>query len=215
MLYKAILLVLPLLFLNSAAAQDDLKEFVAPEGYVVQELGAIRGKILRPKDWFYNEQFQKTTLIYKIAREDIRKGGAVETGLTINVVFDVKKLSELTPSEYADIYIKDKLKSSSLVSKEEARKEGKLMRKGVLVDETRKLPTETKDYRIGYTFYCHDEADVLIVMIFGTPASAWKEVEPIQQTMMAKVMFADFKTPADAKKEPSAKTGDGGTKAPE
>lgn len=185
---------------HSVIPQDDIKDFVAPEGYVVQELEGIRGKILRPKDWFYSGQSQKTTLIYKIAKEDIRKGATVETGLTINVVFDVKKLSKLAPSAYADIYIEDKLQSSTLVSKEEPRKEGKLLRKGVLVDETRKLPTETKDYRIGYTFYCHDEADVLIVMIFGTPASEWKEVEPIQKTMMAKVMFSDFKTPPTKRK---------------
>lgn len=205
MVRTSIALLLCWVMQTTAMAQDDSKEFVAPEGYEIQILEGIRGKILRPKDWFYSGQFQKTTLIYKIAKEDIRKGGSVETGLTINVVFDVKKLSELAPSEYADAYIKDKLKSSTLVSRDETRKDGKFVRKGVLVDETRKLPAETKNYRIGYTFYCHDEADSLIVMIFGTPAAEWKEVEPIQKTMMAKVMFADFKTPSDSKKEASPK----------
>lgn len=207
--FRLILSLACLLIPQVCRSQDDPKELVAPEGYVVQELKAIRGKILRPKDWFFSEQLQKTTVIYKIAKEDIRKGGSVETGLTINVVFDVKRLSALKPSEYADLYIKDKLKSSTLVSKEDERKEGKLLRKGVLVDETRKLPSETKDYRIGYTFYCHDDADVLIVMIFGTSATDWKEVEPIQKTIMAKVMFADFKTPADSEKVSERKSPEG------
>jgi len=79
----------------------------APDGYSWQEIPEIKAAFLKPTGWHFKRESKKGTLAYFITKEDIDKVGRFDTGLTINVIREMKGRSAV---EYAKSFI-DRLTS--------------------------------------------------------------------------------------------------------
>jgi hypothetical protein len=87
---KKVLLVglLGTLFLPALSATDRPP---LPAGFSWQEIPAIHAVFLKPDGWFFHEEVDNGTFAYFISKEDISRGGQLQTGLTINVMPRLKQ----------------------------------------------------------------------------------------------------------------------------
>ena len=169
----------------------------ARPGYVVQELEFLGGAILKPEGWHYCPHYEQGTLAFMISKEDCAGGPAFATGMTINVVPGVKTKSGATPSEYAGYFMAEKAKVAEVLLSEKPQDitmpdmTGKFIRNGLLVMEEKYNNGKKVLFQIGYTLFAHDEADLLVIMIFGTPASEWGDNYETYKTMTDEITLFD------------------------
>lgn len=62
----------------------------APDGYSWERLDQIHASFLLPANWHVKSEANAGTLAYFLTAEKIKKGGRFETGLTINVIRNLK-----------------------------------------------------------------------------------------------------------------------------
>lgn len=76
----------------SAAADPPAKKErpPAPEGFQWQELEGLGGSVLLPKGWFFSKDSTRDAAVCRVTQEDPTKGKGFLTGLTVNVIRDVK-----------------------------------------------------------------------------------------------------------------------------
>ena len=97
---RAMPLVATLFLWTQALFAMDLP--TAPPGYAWQEIPEIKAAFLKPTGWHFKRESKKGTLAYFITKEDIDKVGRFDTGLTINVIREMKGRSAV---EYAKSFV--------------------------------------------------------------------------------------------------------------
>ncbi len=118
----------------------------APEGFVVETLNPIGGKLFRPKDWFFEEEHRPKVLMWTASREDISKGGKYVTGVRIQVLMDIKKNTGKSPKDFILEFVESKKKAAAKVIETCAEKDQGLFTRIC-------LQTEEGPHRILYSLF--------------------------------------------------------------
>jgi len=56
-----------------------------PSGFTWQQIPELKAAFLKPDGWFFKQESDKGTLAFFITKEDLKRSGQFETGLTVNV----------------------------------------------------------------------------------------------------------------------------------
>src|SRR5438093_5780315 len=94
-----IILGMILVFSTPISSAPDLP--TAPDGLSWKRIEEIHASFLLPDKWYFKSEASGGTLAYFLTAEKIKKGGQFETGLTINVV---KNLKDKNAVAYAEAY---------------------------------------------------------------------------------------------------------------
>jgi hypothetical protein len=151
----------------------------APTEFVTQVLEPTGGKILRPKDWFYNEGHRGPTYMWTLSREDISKGQPYTTGVRIQTFVGVKDSTGKSAKEFILAFVAAKEKEATKVIKTCAEKD-----QGLFTHIC--LETEEGPYHILYSlFWGSKNLDVAVVSIAGTTKELWDTYSPTFDKMSA------------------------------
>jgi hypothetical protein len=147
-----------------------------PDGFVLQVMEPLGGKIARPRDWFYSEDHRGPSFTWILSKEDSTKG-RYETGVRIQTLVGVQKGTGRSPKDFVLGFIEGKKKEASRVIKScDAKDQGLFTRVC--------LETEEGDYHILYSaFWGNDNLDVVVVSTAGAKKGDWPTYSPIFDTM--------------------------------
>ena len=151
---------------------------VTPTNFVLQVLEPTGGKIQRPKDWFYTEFHSKVSYTWVMSREDASKG-AYTTGVKIHTIVGVKKITDKTPKEFIEDYVRKQKKTADKVLKSCPENKQQLFSRVC-------METEEGPHHVLYSlFWGNDDLDVAVVSIAGTTTNLWDTYSPVFDKMSA------------------------------
>lgn len=156
---------------------------IAPEGYSWCEAPAVSVSILKPDGWYVCEPiYRDGTYVFRLTRETPEEG--FHTGLTLNVVRDVKTKTHVQPTLYAAYFIDQKQKSARQIQLFDFVElaEG-IKRCGITVEQTMTVRGITQQYTVHHTIFANDKTGTIYIFTFGTPSDKWKEDQPIWNIM--------------------------------
>lgn len=146
-----------------------------PEGFVLQILEPTGGKIVRPKDWFYTERHGGVSYSWVISKEDLEKG-PYDTGVRIQTLIGVERESGKSPKEFVLDFIKKKKKEAKQIFDECEPKDQGLFTRVC-------LQTEERDYRILYSAFWANGADIVVISTAGAKIEDWSKYSEIFDQM--------------------------------
>ena len=160
---------------SSAQAQsDDSASNDKKIELVSQSLAPTKAKIERPRSWFYSESHRGPTLVWIISAEDSSGGTPYVTGVRIQSIRGIKKITGRSGAEFAQqqIAIASKKQGISVLSISET--------KAVGAHETCSLETQEGDNQVHYQFYWGtDELDHFVAVVSGAPKNQWDDSKVI------------------------------------
>lgn len=156
-----------------AASLPALAGFEVPPGFVVQILEPTGGRIARPVGWFYSELHQGPTLRWIISREDPARG-PYETGMSVQLFVGVEKGTGMTPRQWVADLIAKRKAAGRVIAECPPENQGFFTRVCLETEERLSGPAGgTKLYRVEYSLFWGNEADMACVIVVGTPAREW------------------------------------------
>lgn len=150
----------------------------APEGFVHQKLDPLGGKALRPKDWFFTSQNNRSNFIWTFSKEDLAKTEAYTTGMRIQLAMGVQEASGKSPKDFIADFVKQKKKASDKVHK---------TCDPVTQDIFTRMCLETEEgpHRVLYSLFWSDTLDMMVISTAGTKTELWDEFTATFDTMNA------------------------------
>lgn len=142
----------------------------APEGYRWVRFEEAKSAYLRPQGWFLKTELEGKTAALFISKENIDKRGSFETGLTVNIIGEVKTRVGAAPSQYAAAYIAELVKAKEVVERFEAPAENGYVTLGLRYRDAAQAPTLLVHTHV----LADDTGDVLRIAIFEAPESEWQ-----------------------------------------
>ncbi|MFB9899968.1 hypothetical protein ACFFOV_06060 [Cerasicoccus arenae] len=157
-----------------------------PEGFRVQKL-PMGGKALMPKDWHYEGGGLDNGFMYVFSKEEMT-GEGYETGFRIQGFFKVSEAG-FKPSEAAAQNLeKFKSNAKSVIKVCDEYDQGPFRVR--CLEAIQPNPhNAADDYHVIYSFFWNDDADMVVVSMFGAPESTWPEAELIYKEMQGFVLF--------------------------
>jgi hypothetical protein len=136
-----------------------------PEGFTIQVLEPTGGKILKPKDWFYNESHQKNNLTWIISKEDASIS-RYDTGVRIQTIIGIKEKTGISAEESLRKHLASKKEGAKQIFHEcEPTERGLFKNMCIHVEEG--------PYRIFYSIFWSNEMDIAVIMTGGTKLEDW------------------------------------------
>ena len=170
-----------------------------PEGFVLQRLDVTRGMIFKPIGWFYDWGGDRSSIVWTLSREDIKKTGRYDTGMRIQYFYKPKDQSAKSTAEH---FISRKKQEARKIFREcppETRDELVCICLETL--ERTATPLGNVDYRIRYSIFWSEKQNTLIFTTFGTPEPEWEKYRLVADTMASFVLYGED----DGTKKPAAK----------
>lgn len=175
------------LFRNQHAYVDDGKEEpeVAkleekvnsiPDGFELQTLEP-EGEIIKPLNWKFDSMAQSGTVVYRIWEPLPHNEEQFDVSVTINIVSNAEE-SGKTPSEFARDYLESLGRSGTVVEEIEPTIVENQTQLGMVIDQVLTVNDREGEYRSKFILMADDENGMLTVIIFGSLASRWDEMEP-------------------------------------
>jgi len=181
---------------------DAVKIFV-PDGFVLQTLDPLGGSILRPKDWHYSQSGSKQGVLWTITKEPNKNG--YTTGVRIQLVAGIKKGTGKSPEEFVKDFIKDKKKTSKVLTEREATQQGGFTRIGLETEEPQHGKPDALPFRILYSCFWNNQSDMIAITTSGTTTDLWEENQEIFDTM-AGLTLVDLKKAKSKRAKPKKAT---------
>ncbi|WP_372796326.1 hypothetical protein [Pontiella sp.] len=145
----------------------------APDGYEIQLLEPLGGKILRPEGWYYSENHGGPQYCWIISRED-SSSAPYETGMKIQMFAGIEKGTGKTPKEFCTAFLESKADSTKVITRFPETKQGMFTRQGIEVEEG--------PYHIIYSAFWMN-SDLAVISICGAPKSLWEQYRDTFQVM--------------------------------
>lgn len=166
-----------------------------PHGYDQINLDSIKARGVMPTGWFFRLESAPGVRAYFMTRESISRERIFHTGLTLNALFGISRVSQLNPSEFAGRFItnftQQEQPNLDVLSNLEEIREGHLVtfrqkfrHDGTLNEDPRSGPT------MMYFSVTGDVAkDRAYIALFETPTEKWRDDEKIAKTMIEGLTF--------------------------
>ena len=163
----------------------------APKGFQWQELqGASGSFVLVPDKWHFETLSTQDSLVYRVTKDN-PKTGNVLTGLTINVVRDVKEKTGVDASLYGVRYIDDYMKTTNvLIKPDKIYTLGPFKRASCQVEKTFEAKGEKRLCRVRVVTYANDKTGTLFVVIFGAPTEEWDEAWKVGEQLFRPLLLS-------------------------
>jgi hypothetical protein len=158
-----------------------------PDGFKRVMICDDKMSLLQPDGWYFKKVNDKPDAAgYFITKEKIEDKGIFETGLTLNVVTNVKKQSGKTPSEYAAYYLAKQArrgKKLDIFSKEL----GPFQNIGgrFLVKD------ELGELILHFYLIANDNTGTLFIYMFEAPKDKWDDAWEIGEVMFKNMHLND------------------------
>ncbi|GHC63961.1 hypothetical protein GCM10007100_34450 [Roseibacillus persicicus] len=153
-------------------ANDDV-----PAGYVLQVMEPSGGKILRPKEWFYNEGHRESVWMWTISKEDTEKGTkSYDTGVRIQAILGLEEKTGKTPQKFIEEFVEQKKKSAT-----EVHRTCEIVDQGLFSRIC--LETTEGGHRILYSMFWGNDLDIAVVSIAGAKKEEWDQYQKIFNRM--------------------------------
>jgi hypothetical protein len=167
------ILSLLLLTLSSFQAFAELELKSAPDGYKWVKILKDQSAVLQPEGWFYREEHSKRTDAYFITKENIAEAGSFSTGLALNVIYNIDKKSNVSPSKFAAAMILEFQKNSAnKVLLVDAKQNGPFVNLVCRFKAKAKKSGE-KDIVAHYLYVANDKTGTLWIFSFEAPEKEW------------------------------------------
>lgn len=143
-------------------------EDAVPQGYELQVLEPLGGKILRPKGWFYSEGHRARTWMWTLSKEDTHDGkNAYDTGVRIQAFAGVREATGKSPEAFLKGFLAQKKSAASKVHKEcRAADQGLFTRTCLEISEG--------ENRILYSVFWSNDIDMAVISIAGAKTADWQ-----------------------------------------
>ena len=155
-------------------------DFPVPEGYELQMLEPLGGKVAKPKGWHYRGGMTPVGFDWTISKE---RTDEYETGLRIQGFMGVKEGTGKTPREFAINGLKEKEAGAKVFRRWPETQVGYFSRSGVEIEEVQVRDGKKVRYHVIYSALWNEAWGMAVFTIFGAPASEWKKAEPISEVM--------------------------------
>ncbi len=172
--------LLPLVWPEKTGGEKESDDAFVPEGFVLQTLDPLGGSVLRPKDWHYRQSGSKQGVVWTISKEPT---DSYVTGVRIQLIVGIKKLTAKTPEAFVKNFIDTKKKQSKVLSERKAMTQGGFTRIGLETEEPQPGKKDAAPFRIVYSCFWNDELDMAAITISGTTTDLWKEYQETFDTM--------------------------------
>jgi hypothetical protein len=160
------------LLLVACTCQADI---VIPPGYELQILDTTKGRIAKPRGWFYLHRSDKFSLHWVISKEDMKLGGGYHTGLRIQFTPNASQAAKVAPAQFVERFIAQKQQAAEVKRTCPTTKIAQFQR--------RCLETVEGAYRILYSLFWSEELDAIVVTTFGAPIGDWEQASQIADRM--------------------------------
>lgn len=156
-----------------------------PKGYSWVSCNETKSAFLKPVGWYFKKGKKGDTWGYFITKELIDKEGSFTTGLTVNIMPDIPRKKGMSPTEYAEAYIREGTKYRKVVKSPWQNDMGPFHAYGVVLHNTDNKGGDfiTHELAIG-----NDTTGTMYQIIFEAPAASWKAAwqvgEPILQRFL-------------------------------
>ena len=186
---KIIYILIAQLIISSIAlgevqkTKKKVEQYDAPSGYSWCEAPHVGVSILKPDGWYIHEpEMNGGTYVFKLSRELPEEG--FHTGLTLNIVRNVKEKSKLKPTLYAAYFVDQKRKKAKAIEFFDFVELAKgVKRCGITVEQEMTVREITQMYTVHHTLFANDITGTLYIFTFGTPSSKWEKDQDIWNTM--------------------------------
>jgi hypothetical protein len=150
-------------------------DIVIPPGYELQILDTTKGRIAKPRGWFYVHRSDKFSLHWVISKEDTKLGSGYRTGLRIQFTPNATQAAKLAPAQFVERFIAQKQQTSEVKRNCPTTRIAQFQR--------RCLETVEGAYRILYSLFWSEELDAIVVTTFGAPTGDWEQAGQIADRM--------------------------------
>ena len=183
---KASFATLVILLISFSAIATELPP--PPSGYSWVSCNEIKGAFLMPQGWHFKKGSQGDTLGYFITKENIDEKGEFFTGLSVNVIPNIPQKKGISPSDYADTYIKTASDEREIFKKPWASTMGPFQGYGVVLVNR---DSQKGDYITHNLAIANDRTGTLYLLTFESPAKAWDSSWSIGKPMLQRFLIDD------------------------
>jgi hypothetical protein len=183
------IIILLFTFIATLAYAESLP--VIPEGFEKQTLDVTYGHIAKPKDWFYTWFTTQNGIVWTISKENLSKQGSYLTGMRIQFVFAVSKQLKKTPQEFAEGFIDQKKKASTVLNECQPKTMEDFTRSCIETKEKIVTAKGEMEFHTLYSVLWSKAKDYFVITTFGAPVEDWEKVKPIVDVMADFVLIGD------------------------
>ncbi len=152
-----------------------------PAGYGWVEFKEGRSAYLRPDGWFVRTQQEGEVATLFVSKEDMTQTGGYRTGLSVNVIRNVRQRAGVPPSQFARRSVAKTASSREVLSQWATPGDGGLLNVGFRYRDSSPLPA----LLVHTVLLADDAADVLQILVFGAPESEWERAWRMGERMIA------------------------------
>jgi hypothetical protein len=175
-----------LLLVSSAYAQ---RAFPVPEGYRLESLDIVDGKVAVPADWTSRMgTLGRNSIVWTFAK-DRRPDGSFDTGMSLQIFVGLSKSGVSSPMIAAIKAAEDIRKRGKLVRECDREEQEHFFKKCIELIETGSPANPAAEFHVLYSVMYGKVMDLLIISAFSAPEAEWNDLVPITQVMSNMRLF--------------------------
>ncbi|WP_309020942.1 hypothetical protein [Pelagicoccus sp. SDUM812003] len=156
-----------------------------PDGYSWKPILEGQSALLIPEGWHFKSQHGKSTDGFFVSKEDIEKEGKFDTGLSLNLIRDVKKSTQYTPTQYS-IGMMSQIEKEKEVLLVDSKDAGPF--KAITI-RYRDVKQGLPDVVIHNLFIANDQTGTLWFYMFESPEREWESAWKIGDTILSHLLI--------------------------
>ncbi|QDV91129.1 hypothetical protein RAS2_22190 [Phycisphaerae bacterium RAS2] len=162
-----------------------------PAGFSWKRIDTIGAAFLQPKGWHYRRMGSKDSEVYRISKDNTKKGEPFLTGLTVNVTRNVTKKSKISAKLYAVHYMKEYTKNVEVKLKPSLDKFASFDR--LIFEVVKPIPESGSDgdFRVRIMMLANEKTDTLYTLFFGAPEEEWESAWKVGKRMLGLLYLDD------------------------
>lgn len=181
--FSAVALLLALLLPSMSVGALTLPP--PPPGYGWVEFKEGHSAYLRPEGWHVKTQQEGEVATLFISKEDMDQWGSYRTGLSVNLIRNVRQRAGMAPSQFARRSVAQAAAARDVLAQWTSPGEGGTLNVGFRYRDASLAPTML----VHTLLVADDAADALQVLVFGAPESEWDHAWPQGERMMKEMVL--------------------------
>ncbi|GKS57129.1 hypothetical protein YTPLAS18_06560 [Nitrospira sp.] len=157
----------------------------APAGYSWVEFKEVNAAYLKPNGWYQAIRSDEEVATLFISKENMEQLGSYRTGLSVNVIRNVRQRAGVTPSQFAQRTVAKTAASKEVLSQWTTPKSGGTLNVGFRYRDPSPFPA----LLIHTVLLADDRADLLQILVFGAPESEWEKAWKHGEQMMSDMLI--------------------------